>query len=994
MAVRQLSAVATRWIGTSGDPFPVNVPAGSTVYFVDTDTTWTFDGLTWINEPALAGGGGGGGAPAAGDGAILDGASSAVRATVKNYNNSRALAVITVDTNGDPTVAGGGGVQYTEDAPAAVDPTGTVPILVRADTLQPVTTANGDNLAARGTNKGEQYVKHADPLVVQDGGGSLTVDGGVSIIGTVPVSGPIVVQDGGGSLTVDGSVSVTGTSTVTGTVTANLGSLNGAATDSQLQTSAGTPADAEATGNGSIIAVLKRLRTLLAGGLPTALVGGRLDVNLGTWLGSPAPTVGQKSAASSLPVVLASDQPAHAVTDGGGSLTVDGTVAVSGSVPVTDNAGSLTTDSVDGAHATLGTTSDPEALSGNGTAIGLLKRLRTLLAGGLPSALVGGRLDTNAGAWLGSTAPSIGQKTMANSIPVVIALDQSSIPVTGGAGGGGDGAIVDGDSASIKATVKDYPNSNPLAVITVDTNGDPTVAGGGGVQYQEDLPAAADPTGTALILVRNDSPAGIVSADGDNIAARGTNRGELYVRQLDPVPVTDNGGSLTVDGSVTVTNPATEYLHGTVVATPTGGALLHRDSTNTMQSTGHVSPLPIMPYNGVAAVSNTNPLSVAAWGAATQRPLTLSALDATALISYANGGALGTLGWSIEAGLVGTVIFEGTNAGHFFPLMVRLRDGTLVSSVSSFPAAGQVDAAGCNSVRMRVSAYVSGSCDITWLNTPLVSLVNLGSPLPAGSNQIGNVGIVGTVPVSDGGGSLTIDGSVSISGTTTVSGTVTANLGTLNGAATDAQLQTGVGNQADAETTGSGSVIAVLKRLRTLLAGGLPSALVGGRLDVNNGAWLGSTAPTVGQKTMANSLPVAIALDQAAVSFKTATGDEVAVVRTTLDPLDGAGATVPIKFARVNATADGDNTIIAAVAGKKLRVLGYALVATAAGTISVQDSAGSPAILAQFPLAANGGVSYGGGFDAPAFETPVGNGLEINNPAGVDTLGHLTYVEV
>src|SRR6188474_10767 len=42
----------------------------------------------------------------------------------------------------------------------------------------------------------------------------------------------------------------------------------------------------------------------------------------------------------------------------------------------------------------------------------------------------------------------------------------------------------------------------------------------------------------------------------------------------------------------------------------------------------------------------------------------------------------------------------------------------------------------------------------------------------------------------------------------------------------------------------------------------LPAALVGARLDVNNGAWLGSTAPTVGQKTMANALPVSIASDQ------------------------------------------------------------------------------------------------------------------------------------
>ena len=43
----------------------------------------------------------------------------------------------------------------------------------------------------------------------------------------------------------------------------------------------GAAADAEASGNGSVIALLKRLRTLIAAGLPAALVGGRLDVNVG-----------------------------------------------------------------------------------------------------------------------------------------------------------------------------------------------------------------------------------------------------------------------------------------------------------------------------------------------------------------------------------------------------------------------------------------------------------------------------------------------------------------------------------------------------------------------------------------------------------------------------------------------------------------------------------------------------------------------------------------
>ena len=53
-----------------------------------------------------------------------------------------------------------------------------------------------------------------------------------------------------------------------------------------------------------------------------------------------------------------------------------------------------------------------------------------LQGGGLPAALVGGRLDVNTGAWLGSTTPTVGQKAMSASLPVTIASDQSTLPIT------------------------------------------------------------------------------------------------------------------------------------------------------------------------------------------------------------------------------------------------------------------------------------------------------------------------------------------------------------------------------------------------------------------------------------------------------------------------------------------------------------------------------------------------------------------------------------
>lgn len=114
------------------------------------------------------------------------------------------------------------------------------------------------------------------------------------------------------------------------------------------------------------------------------------------------------------------------------------------------------------------------------------------------------------------------------------------------------------------------------------------------------------------------------------------------------------------------------------------------------------------------------------------------------------------------------------------------------------------------------------------------------------------------------------------------------------------------------------------------------------------------------------------------------------------DPVvTSAAVATPIKFASINATADGDNTAVALVASKKLRVLGYVLMnATGtAGNVQIKTSSGGVLGRLRFPSDGSG-ASYAGGVDAPAFETVAGEALVINNSAGVDTVGHLTYIEV
>lgn len=153
--------------------------------------------------------------------------------------------------------------------------------------------------------------------------------------------------------------------------------------------------------------------------------------------------VGGVPVTSPLPVDVGFTIPNPLPIDGGNPTPVDviGTVAVTGipnPLPVSQS-GAWTV------AATQGT--NPWVVSGTVSVTGFANPLPVSQSGSwtvtanqgtspwvvssaqLPAALVGGRLDANIGAWLGSTAPTVGQKASASSLPVVIASDQSGLPV-------------------------------------------------------------------------------------------------------------------------------------------------------------------------------------------------------------------------------------------------------------------------------------------------------------------------------------------------------------------------------------------------------------------------------------------------------------------------------------------------------------------------------------------------------------------------------------
>lgn len=108
--------------------------------------------------------------------------------------------------------------------------------------------------------------------------------------------------------------------------------------------------------------------------------------------------------------------------------------------------------------------------------------------------------------------------------------------------------------------------------------------------------------------------------------------------------------------------------------------------------------------------------------------------------------------------------------------------------------------------------------------------------------------------------------------------------------------------------------------------------------------------------------------------------------------MDGITPLTP-KFAAIAASSSGDNTLVAAVASKKLRVLSYTLVAAGAVTCRFEDGAGGTAKSGVMSLAANGVLSVP--FSAVGhFETTANTLLNLELGGAVSVAGHICYVEV
>lgn len=107
-----------------------------------------------------------------------------------------------------------------------------------------------------------------------------------------------------------------------------------------------------------------------------------------------------------------------------------------------------------------------------------------------------------------------------------------------------------------------------------------------------------------------------------------------------------------------------------------------------------------------------------------------------------------------------------------------------------------------------------------------------------------------------------------------------------------------------------------------------------------------------------------------------------------------AGITSEIQRVAVQAATGGDNTLVAAVAGKRIRVLALVLVASGgANNVRLESGAGGTALTGVMNLAANDQLvlQFNG---AGWCETAVGALLNLELSAATAVAGLLDYVEV
>lgn len=618
------------------------------------------------------------------------------------------------------------------------------------------------------------------------------------------------------------------------------------------------------------------------------------------------------------------------VDDGGASLTVDGTVAVSGTVTVdlgvnndvTVTSGNITADTeLPTAAALADNASNPTApavgafgmvwdgatwdrapgTAADGALVNLGSNNDVTVTGTVTANLAAGTNNIGDVDVLSVPAPLnvTGGGTEASALRVTIASDSTgvlSVDDNGGALtvdnagtfavqaaqsgtwtvdlGATDNAVLD-TIASPVATI----SATPLQRVAIFDNADAQITSfGGGTQYTEDAAAAANPTGTAPILVRADTPATVTSTDGDNVAQRGTNYGAAYVQVVTSSGAFVNsfggsGGTASVDDSAfTVATDSGTPMMGIVTADAVDSGdvgVVGMDANRNLKVSIEVDNVGIgggTQYTEDAAAA-ANPVGTAlnlvradtlsattvdadgdniAARAASTGAQYVEVTAGTTKLGSATDGLLVNLGTNNDVTVTGTVtanLAAGTN---------NIGDVDVLSVPAPLSTTGNGTAA--TALRVTVASDSTGTVAATQSGTWNVTNVSGTVSLPTGAATAAKQPALGTAGTASAD-VITVQGIASMtpllvngSGVTQpVSGTVTANLAAGTNNIGDVDVLT---VPAPLSTTGNGTAATALRVTVASDSTGTIAATQSGTWNVNNVS--GTVSLPTGAATSAN----------------------------------------------------------------------------------------------------------------------------------------------
>ena len=366
-------------------------------------------------------------------------------------------------------------------------------------------------------------------------------------------------------------------------------------------------------------------------------------------------------------------------------------------------------------------------------------------------------LDATVSTMSGKLPASVGQKAMSASLPVVLASDQSSIPVTGS----GSFTVAQATASNLNATIvggntAGTPSSSVITIqgnasgIAVPVSGTMTVTGVATSANQTNgTQLTAIGNGTNTVAIKAASTAAVV-ADPSLVVQISPNQASI--------PVTLSQTDRTNTGTITTTQSVAINSQGCAVVT----VLLTGTWTGTVVFEG--------------TIDNTN------WNALN------GIVPTTGVIA---SSATGNGNWEIESGGYQQVRIRG-NSVATGSLTVALDAATGIQSVNlsaPLPTGSNTIGAVTGSGNFTVVQATAGNLNATVTGTVTSNIgttngLALDTTLSTLSGKFGSLGqktMAGSAPVVISSDQSAIP----------VSGTVTANVGTTNGLALDATLTGG-----------------------------------------------------------------------------------------------------------------------------------------------------------------------------------------------------------